>query len=638
MKNRSLKLAMATPRLKVADVTFNVDEILKIYKESAENGANITVFSELAITGATCGDLFFQKQLYLSNIDGIKRIIDFSKDIESTIIFGSYLEIEKKYYDCIFIVEGGALMGVVPKKRSLNHGGLDLGRWFADGGDMDETDIIETELSQLPVAFGDIVFEDAEFGLDVMIKNGSDIYFCNVHEEISNTMEDETTNPLLILNPSAESTQIEINNRRVRYFKEMSKTNRCAYGFVSPGVYESTTDLVFSGQSLAVANNAVLAESELFKRNSQITYADIDASSMKEVDPTDLQGFSYNDFRSALISDISNPLPFIPTDKKRLDLICKDAFMIQANALATRLEHIGSKKALIGVSGGLDSTLALLVVVEAFKIIGKDTKNIITVTMPGFGTSDMTFENAVMLMKLLGTDLREISIVDSVKQHFKDIEHNIEDRNKAYENAQARERTQILMDLANDVDGIVVGTGDLSEEALGWCTYGGDHLSMYGVSGTIPKTFIPYILNWVADNKKGYTDGDDKLKKTLKSVIETPISPELLPADEKGQIAQKTEESVGPYELHDYFIYHTMLNHMTPMDILDNAEKSFAKAYDRDTIKKWLKLFYRRFFSQQFKRNCSVEGPMVTHISMSPRGSLNMPSDAVVNEWLKALD
>lgn len=637
MEKKVLKLAMITPKLKVADVSSNVDEILKLCHDSAKNGANVAVLPELAVTGATCGDLFLHKQLYQSAIDGIKRIISFSESIESTIIFGSYLEIENKYYDCIFIVESGILMGIVPKKRSLTYGGLDFGRWFANGADLEDIHVVETELSQMPVAFGDILFEDAGFGLDIMIKNGSDIYFYNDPEELPNEQDDEKENPLLILNPSAESTQIELNSRRLQYFKEMSGYNGCAYAFVSPGVYESTTDPVFSGQTFAVSKNNILAWGKNYSRRSEITYAHLDTSSMKPVSTGDIVGFSYDKLRSPLIEDVSNPLPFVPQDKDRLDLICEDAFTIQANALATRLEHIGSKKALIGISGGLDSTLALLVIVEAFKAIGKDIKDIITITMPGFGTSDITFENALSLMKLLGTDLREISIVESVKQHFKDIGHDIEDKNKAYENAQARERTQILMDLANDVNGVVIGTGDLSEEALGWSTYGGDHLSMYGVNATIPKTFIPYILNWVADNKKGYTDDNEQLKETLKSVIQTPISPELLPADEKGQIAQKTEESVGPYELHDYFIYHTMLNGMSPIQILDNAEKAFAKAYDRDTIKKWLKVFYQRFFSQQFKRNCSVEGPMVTHISMSPRGSLTMPSDAVVNEWIKAL-
>lgn len=636
MNNSSLKIALVSPKIKIADIMHNTKEIIKCFRETAGNGCKITVFPELTMTGATCGDLFLQKQLYLSNLEGIKKIISASEEIGSTIIFGSYLEIEDRYYDCIFIVESGALMGVVPKMEAVNHSGIDFSRWFRSGCELEGMSMIDTELSPIPVAFGDIVFEESKFALDIMIKNGSDIFFHDHHEHDIEFEED--INPMLIINPAADSTQIRMNSRRPDYYNEMSKKNNCAYAYVSPGVYESTTDLVFSGQSFAVSAGEIIMQSPVFERKSTITYADIDKSTLAVKNPDEFEAFLYEDFMNGLFADKTEPLPFIPKNKDALHQTCADAFAIQSAALATRLEHVGSDKALVGVSGGLDSTLALLVTVEAFELIDKNPHDIMTITMPGFGTSDRTFDNAHSLMELLGTDIREISIVDSVKQHFADIGHDINEKNKAYENAQARERTQILMDIANDVNGIVVGTGDLSESALGWCTYGGDHLAMYGVNESIPKTFIPYILEWIADNKKEYTTEPDLLSETLRSVIETPISPELLPADEKGEIAQKTEDSVGPYELHDYYLYHTMLNKTAPADLLNDAEKAFSKVYDRETIKKWLKVFYSRFFSQQFKRNCSVEGPMVTHISLSPRGGLTMPSDAVVSGWIKALD
>lgn len=636
MDNSNLKIALVSPELRVADTDYNASQIIDAYKEASENGSDMVLFPELAVTGATCGDLFFQNQLYKSNVEAVKIILKATEEIESTIIFGSYLRIDNKYYDCIFIAEGGALMGIVPKMKSVNFLGIDFGRWFESAVNIPDTESIETEYSDFPVAFGDIVFENPEFGVDVMVKNGSDIFFYEEDDEDVKSVEKE--NPLLILNPTADSTQAGHIKHRINFYKKQSEINKCMYGYVNPGVLESTTDLVFAGQSFVAAYGENPVSSDCFNRQSTIAYWTVGQNILKETHMADVKRFSFGEFEKGLREDISNPLPFIPKDKEKLNELCSDAFLIQANGLATRLSHVGAEKAIIGISGGLDSTLALLVAVEAFHILNKNMNDLMTVTMPGFGTSERTFENALNLMNLLGTDLKEISIVDSVKQHFKDIGHDINNKNKAYENAQARERTQILMDIANDVNGIVIGTGDLSEAALGWCTYGGDHMSMYGVNDTIPKTFIPYILNWVAENKKNYSNDDAKLEYTLKSVIETPISPELLPADEKGEIAQKTEDSVGPYELHDYFIYHTLINKLAPVEILNNAEKAFKNVYTREIIKKWLKVFYTRFFSQQFKRNCCVEGPMATHISLSPRGGFVMPSDAVSTQWIRELD
>ena len=637
MANGIFKLALVSPKLRVADVSFNVDEILNCFEKAAENASGMVVFPALSVTGATCGDLFLHEQLYQSNLQGIKKIVEFTETFASTIVFGAYLKINSGFYDCIFIADSGSIRGIVPKMDSRSSGGISWERWFKSAVDYEELEVTIPELGRDPIPFGNLIFEDPEQKMDVIIKNGSDIFYYNNFIDDDEDQEKSGNSPALVINVTADSTQAGINRRRLEYYKEMSEANKCTYAYVSPGVFESTTDLVFSGQTFTASNGVINSVGPVFERKSAINYTAIELDNLTETNLKDPKHFSYDEFFNGLLENESNPQPFIPEDPEKLDELCQDTFAIQANALATRLLHAKSSKALIGVSGGLDSTLSLLVTVEAFRIIGKDIKDIITVTMPGLGTSDRTYENANALMNLLGTDLREISIVDSVKLHFKEINHNINDKNTAYENAQARERTQILMDMANDVNGLVIGTGDLSESALGWATFGGDHLAMYGVNGSIPKTFIRHILNWIADNRRDYAGNNGNLKDTLMSVIETPISPELLPADEKGQIAQKTEESVGPYELHDYFIYHTMLNKTAPVALLENAKAAFRNKYDEEEIKKYLKIFFKRFFSQQFKRNCSTEVPMATLISLSPRGGLIMPSDAVFDEWINAL-
>jgi NAD+ synthase (glutamine-hydrolysing) len=444
-----------------------------------------------------------------------------------------------------------------------------------------------------------------------------------------------------------------------------SAKNICGYVYASSGVHESTTDLVFGGHNLLAENGNLLSESALFERESNITYGDLDFEMIK-FERT--YGQNFEESTSAycsriditrvplapirLLDSVKDKLirkyqrnPFIPSDPSKVDQRCREIFNIQAAGLAKRMEHTHSKKAVVGISGGLDSTLALLVCAETFKLIGKESKDIIAVTMPGFGTTGKTYNNAQTIMKLLGADVREIPIRDAVLQHFKDISHDPSQHDVTYENSQARERTQILMDVANQEGGLVVGTGDLSEVALGWSTYNGDHMSMYGVNTSVPKTLVRFVIKWVMDHRlsgpgeeKGYSLDNELLRKTLQDIMDTPISPELLPPDESGEIAQKTEDTVGPYILHDFFMFYTIRFGMSPKKLLFIAKSTFAGEYSEEFIKKWLTVFYRRFFSQQFKRSCIPDGPKVGSVSLSPRGDWRMPSDADPAVWLKELE
>jgi NAD+ synthase (glutamine-hydrolysing) len=444
-----------------------------------------------------------------------------------------------------------------------------------------------------------------------------------------------------------------------------SAKNMCGYVYASSGVHESTTDLVFGGHNLIAENGNILAESALFDRKSSITYGDLDFDRIRFERS---YGQNFEESTSAYCSRISltkvplSPVrmldadkdtlkrqyqknPFVPADPATVNQRCREIFSIQAAGLAKRMEHTHSKKAVVGISGGLDSTLTLLVCAETFKLIGKDPKDIIAVTMPGFGTTGKTYNNAQTIMKLLGTDMREIPIREAVIQHFSDIGHDPAQHDVTYENSQARERTQILMDVANKEGGLVVGTGDLSEVALGWSTYNGDHMSMYGVNTSVPKTLVRFVIKWVMDHRlsgpdeeKGFSLDNSLLRHTLQDIMDTPISPELLPPDESGEIAQKTEDTVGPYILHDFFMFYTIRFGMSPKKLLYIAKATFADDYTEEFIKKWLVVFFRRFFSQQFKRSCIPDGPKVGSVSLSPRGDWRMPSDADSSEWLKELE
>jgi NAD+ synthase (glutamine-hydrolysing) len=557
----------------------------------------------------------------------------------------------------VLLATGGKIKGIVPKMFLPNTKEFYEARWFEEGttaANMTKS----VKLFGYEIPFGHVLFEDEDNGLKLGIEICEDL-----ERPISPGSYLALNGAHIILNLSASNETVSKSEYRKNLVTVESSKNICGYVYASAGVFESTTDLVYGGHKIIAENGVCLAESPLFERTNSVLYSDIDYERIifeRSMDQNfNSCAFSHGhqiEFIKAPLSPIkvlgvNDTLirkfpknPFISNDPAVMDQNCNRIFSIQSEGLARRLEHTGSKKAVIGISGGLDSTLALLVCTEAFRLIGKDTTDIITITMPGFGTTGKTFNNAQTIMKLLGTDMREISIKESVLQHFIDINHDPTQYDVTYENSQARERTQILMDVANKEGGLVVGTGDLSEIALGWSTYNGDHMSMYGVNCGVPKTLIPFVIKWVMNNrlsgpgeKIGFSSDNVLLRQTLQDIIDTPISPELLPPDSDGKIAQKTEDTVGPYILHDFFMYYTLRYGMEPKKLLHIAAETFKDEYTIEFIKKWLIVFYKRFFAHQFKRNCSTDGPKVGSVGLSPRGDWKMPSDADSSEWLKSL-
>ncbi len=654
-----VRAAAITPVLKVANPEFNTDEIIKCAKEADKNGAGLILFPELCISGYTCGDLFYQEFLYSKSMDGLKRIADATKKLSAVVIIGFYMKLENNLFNCAALMQDGVIKGIVPKMFLPNYKEFYEARWFAAGNRISDS-IKSVRLFGYDIPFGHIIFSDEENDLNLGIEVCEDLWV-----PITPGSFLALNGAHIILNPSASNETVAKSDYRRNLISMESAKNICGYVYASSGVHESTTDLVFGGHNLLAENGNILSESALFERESDITYGDLDFEMIK-FERT--YGQNFEESTSAYCSRIDitrvplSPVrllnsdkdklirkyqknPFIPSDPAKVDQRCREIFNIQAAGLAKRMEHTRSRKAVVGISGGLDSTLALLVCAETFKLIGKDPKDIIAVTMPGFGTTDKTYNNAQTIMKLLGADVREIPIRDAVLQHFKDISHDPGQHDVTYENSQARERTQILMDVANQEGGLVVGTGDLSEVALGWSTYNGDHMSMYGVNTSVPKTLVRFVIKWVMDHRlsgpgeeKGYSLDNELLRKTLQDIMDTPISPELLPPDESGEIAQKTEDTVGPYILHDFFMFYTIRFGMSPKKLLFIAKSTFAGEYSEEFIKKWLTVFYRRFFSQQFKRSCIPDGPKVGSVSLSPRGDWRMPSDADPSVWLKELE
>lgn len=652
-----VRVAAFSPVLKVANPEFNSDEIIKCVNEAARNGAGIILFPELSITGYTCGDLFYQNFLYIRAMEGLKKIIESTKQVSSIIVVGVHLQLDNSLYNCATLIQGGKIKGIVPKMFLPNSKEFYEARWFGAGNKIaNATKSIKLLGSDIP--FGHVLFEDEENGLKLGIEICEDLL-----RPITPGSYLALNGAHIILNLSASNEAVSKSEFRKNLVEVESGKNTCGYVYTSAGVFESTTDMVYGGHKIIAENGACLAESPLFERASTVLYGDIDYERIAFERSIGQNFDSYANIHCCQTEFVKAPLspikvlstkdtlmrkfqknPFICADHVEMDQRCKEIFSIQSAGLAKRLEHTGSKKAVIGISGGLDSTLALLVCIEAFKLIGKDTKDIITITMPGFGTTGKTYNNAQTIMNLLGTDMREISIQESVLQHFKDIGHDPEQHDVTYENSQARERTQILMDIANKEGGVVVGTGDLSEIALGWSTYNGDHISMYGVNSSVPKTLIRFVIKWVMDNRlsasgeeTNFSSDHTLLRQTLQDILDTPISPELLPPDLDGKIAQKTEDTVGPYILHDFFMYYTLRFGMTPKKLLHIAAVTFKDEYPIEFIRKWLIVFYKRFFAHQFKRNCSTDGPKVGSVSLSPRGDWKMPSDANPSEWLKEL-
>ena len=630
-----VRVAASVPEMKVANTTFNTEEILKEIKSLEKEKVDIALFPELSITGYTCADLFSQNLLLEKALEGLQKIKEETKNYQIISIIGMPLILDNQLYNCAIPIQKGKILGIVPKTHIPNYNEFYEKRWFSNGKNMVNKEI---EILNETVPIGtDLLFEDREqkeitFGIEIC-------------EDLWNPISPSTKacqkNATIIFNLSASNEIIGKQEYRKNLIKNASAKNICAYIYTSAGPNESSTDLVFSGYAAIAENGTILKENERFNFQTNHIIEDIDVQKLQytRLKATNFKSdIKENDFRYIKI-DIKNnknhslrkysKTPFVPSSKEKRNFRCEEILKIQAIGLAKRLKHAGIEKCVIGISGGLDSTLAFLVTIESFKILNLPLKNIIGITMPGFGTTKKTLENSQKLLDNYGVTKKEINIIDSSLVHFKDIELDKNDRSVTYENTQARERTQILMDIANKENALVIGTGDLSELALGWCTYNGDHMSMYSVNASIPKTLVKYLVEYFADTQKNKI-----CKQTLKSILDTPISPELLPPDKSGNINQKTENIVGPYILHDFFLYHFFRYGPTPEKIRFLALQTFKQDFDEETITHWLKFFLKRFFNQQFKRSCLPDGPKVGTISLSPRGDLRMPSDADVNIWL----
>jgi NAD+ synthase (glutamine-hydrolysing) len=652
-----IRVAAISPKVHLGDPSANALEISKLAAIAEEKGSAITLFPELSLTGYTCGDLFHSGQLCHKTLEALLELIDGTKHLKSTIIVGFPLKIENNLYNCAGIIQAGEIKGIVPKMFLPNAGEFNENRWFYPGLGI-ASEINNIELFGKITPFGNLLFADPEgdysFGIEVChdawipLTPGTRLVLAG-----ANT----------IFNPSG-STQFA-GKKPIRHslVKNISLKDQCGYVYASAGPSESTQDTVFSGDSFIAELGDIIAESEILQRDGTVVMADIDYEKiqlerMKEQNfgicsdhfidrkaykTVKLDKLTYITTQDQLLHKYSKE-PFIPKAKEKADAFCREIFSLQSVALAERLSRAKAEKAIVGVSGGSDSTLALLVAAKATALLGRPADHVVAITMPGFGTTDKTYENALELMKQLGCEVREISITDSVMQHFKDIGHDSSKHDVTYENAQARERTQILMDVANQINGIVVGTGNLSEAALGWCTFNGDHMSMYSVNSGIPKCLVQHTIATIAkdlqEGKGSFTEiiTPKILAKILESVLKTPISPELLPPDENGNIIQHTEDNVGPYELHDFFLYHCIRKGMRPERVLFIAQNAFEGIYEMPVVKKWLKLFLNRFFSQQFKRNCVPDGPKLISFGLSPRGDWRMPSDATVNAWISELE
>jgi len=645
MKDGFIKCAAAGIKIQVADPAYNTQVIIEKMDECAANGAKVIVFPELAVSGYTCGDLFLHEQLINGAKEGIKKIIAHSVNVDAICFVGFPYEIRNKLYNAAAVICKGTLLGIVPKTELPNYNEFYEMRHFTPG----KKEITEVVFDGKKVPFGTSQLFETEDGLCIG---------CEICEDMWAAINPGTYHALaganLIVNLSASNEVIGKNEFRRQLLKATSARLICGYVYASAGEGESTQDVVFGGHHLIAENGTILAESKHFA--NETIYSEIDIKRIADdrrkntsfiVDIT--ADYVRNTFvlkqEETKLSRKFARFPFVPKEEIQRAKRCEEIFAIQANGLKKRLEHTHCKSAVVGVSGGLDSTLAMLVTVRAFDLLGMDRENIRAVTMPCFGTTDRTYDNACLLAKTLGCSLQEVDIKKAVTQHFEDIGQSMDNHDVTYENAQARERTQVIMDIANQCGGMVIGTGDLSELALGWATYNGDHMSMYGVNGSIPKTLVRHLVHYYADCCCVREDEDtaerrengEKLKTVLLDVLDTPVSPELLPPVD-GVIAQKTEDLVGPYELHDFFMYYMLRHGFAPSKIYRIAKLTFLGEYDEETILKWLKKFYYRFFSQQFKRSCLPDGPKVGTVGVSPRGDLRMPSDASVACWMAEIE
>lgn len=628
-----VKVASAVPTVKVADCRHNAGQMAEMIAEAANQNVEIIIFPELSITGYTCGDLFAQSVLLEEAEKSLEWLVAETQSLPVISIVGIPHPHNGSLINAAVVFQSGKILGVVPKTFLPNYKEFYEKRWFASA-------------LQTPECVTSICGQRVPMQRDMLFATGNTTFGVEICEDLWSTIPPSSFLSLegaeIVFNMSADNDCVGKHSYLRNLVKQQSARCIAGYVFSSCGFGESTTDVVFAGTSIICDNGSIIAEGERFAMDRRMTVGEIDVESIRNdrrVNTTFAESRGLHSRQAVTIDALPqtpsalnltrtvNPLPFVPSGSK-LDSCCEEIFAIQSTGLAQRLAHTHAETAVIGISGGLDSTLALLVAVNTFDKLHKDRKNIIGVTMPGFGTTDRTYTNALCLMKSLGVTIREISIKDSCIQHFKDICHDINVHDVTYENSQARERTQLLMDIANQRNGMVIGTGDLSELALGWATYNGDHMSMYGVNASVPKTLVKHLVAWIANRLD-----DETAKTTLLDIVDTPISPELIPADKNGNIKQKTEDIVGPYELHDFFLYNLLRHGFSPKKIFALAQIAFDGEFDNATIKKWLTTFCRRFFNQQFKRSCLPDGPKIG-LSLSPRGDWRMPSDATSRLWL----
>lgn len=627
-----LRAAAASLKLKPADPEFNKNEIIRAIDETVKNETRLLVTPELSVTGYTCADLFFSKALYNSAMSALGEIAEYTNGKNIAVLVGVPVEYKNSLYNCAAVLVNGVVAGLVPKIHIANYNEFYEKRWFASGADFKTAQDIEfcgfnTKIGPQLFDLGDGAILGVELCEDLWVP-------CPPSGELS------LSGANIIANLSASDEYASKAQYRRELVSNQSARCICGYVYAGASVFESTTDLLFGGALFAAENGTVLAEGERFQRKTNIIYADID---VEKINTLRVKNMSFeNNSQQVEILDTkvennSNDLkfryvdahPFVPENDDKRRERCREIFSIQAGALAKRLEHVGSTGAVVGISGGLDSTLALLVCTKAMSLLGKKNSDILGVTMPGFGTTGRTYNNALKLMNCLGVTVREVDIKEACMLHMRDIEHDADIHDITYENTQARERTQVLFDLANKHGKLLVGTGDLSELAMGWCTYNGDHMSMYGVNASVPKTLVRYLVDYVASvSEKDTAD-------VLYDILDTPVSPELLPPDENGNIAQKTEENIGPYELHDFFLYNFIRFGFSKEKLIRLALKAFDNKYSEDTVEKWADVFIKRFFISQFKRSCVPDSPKVGSVSLSPRGDWRMPSDASFAAFIK---
>lgn len=632
MKDGFIKVAAATPKIKVADPAYNTEEILKIIDETEKNGASILVFSELTISGYTCGDLFLQQPLLTECKNQLLRIVKATENKSMLVVVGCPIVIKQKLYNCAVVISDGSILGIVPKTHLPNYSEFYELRHFTSGEGLEEDLWFGEEFGYVNVAVNQL-FKCKEIPELVVA--------CEICEDLWVPLPPSTYHAMagatVICNPSASVETTTKESYRRSLVSNQSARLLAAYIYADAGEGESTQDVVYSGHHLICENGSVLAEAKRF--TNEIIYADIDVQKLaaERRKMTSFPGGQTDDYfeqefslevKENKITRTFPKAPFVPDNQDERDKRCDEILSLQSMGLKKRLEHTNCKRAVVGISGGLDSTLAVLVTARAFDLLDIPRENLICVTMPCFGTTDRTYQNAVSLIKELGATLKEVRIEKAVRQHFADIGHDENNHDVTYENSQARERTQILMDMANQYNGMVIGTGDMSELALGWATYNGDHMSMYAVNCSVPKTLVRYLVLYYAE-----TTENKKLSEVLMDVLDTPVSPELLPPVD-GVISQKTEDLVGPYELHDFFLYYMLRFGFPKSKLYRMAKLTFDGVYDDETIKKWLDKFYWRFFSQQFKRSCLPDGPKVGSVAVSPRGDLRMPSDASPTAWI----